>query len=418
MRRSVSAMRFSTLIPLIPLLCLVPNVVASPLALEGDVQEASLEPETKSDFENDILKRCANPCGWQCCESGQTCGTGNVCTGGSGGSGGDWNYWITTYIVTEVESSTITSVMSSRRAAATGAATSTAWGGGSGSGSGSGTCRADLGETQCGSTCCEAAQECDNGQCVAESSSAAVSDEPTPGVRGTSSGASTVTQTSSPTTTQGFVAPVGTDGSDLIGAKAKGSDSGGSSLSGGAIAGIVIGTIAGVVLLLLLCGCLCFRGALNSLLAALGMKKRNKKRTSVVEERYSHHSHGSRPRPQGGGRTWFGTRPHGGTESTVSEKPKSKWSGWGTVAIILGALALCLGLKRHRDREHDDDSKTSYTYPSSYYYSDYTRSEFDPQVQCTGLYNTNSALTGSDSSGRRTRDTRRTRRSRTRSRRS
>jgi hypothetical protein len=32
----------------------------------------------------------------------------------------------------------------------------------------------------------------------------------------------------------------------------------------------------------------------------------------------------------------------------------SKW-GFGTIAIILGALALCLGLKRKRDREHDDD---------------------------------------------------------------
>jgi hypothetical protein len=39
-----------------------------------------------------------------------------------------------------------------------------------------------------------------------------------------------------------------------------------------------------------------------------------------------------------------------------------------TLGIMLGALALCLGLKRHRDH---DDEKSDYTYPSSYYYSDY-----------------------------------------------
>lgn len=369
----------SVLSAVIPLLGLVPNAIASPLALEEVDQQMNLNPELQADLDNDLEKRCTIPCGSTCCGSSQTCGTNSaneaVCTdgsgdGGSGGGNGDWHYWTTTYIVTEVESSTITSVMSSRlQSVATGTAT--------GSGSGSGTCRYDLGESMCGSKCCEASEECDNGECVAESSSAAVTEEPTPGVRGTSNGAATVTQTSTPTTTQGFIAPVGTDGAELVGAKASSEeDSGG--LSGGAIAGIVIGTIAGVILLLLLCGCLCFRGALLSLAAALGLRKRNRKETTQVEERYSHHSHGSRPRPQGG-RTWFGTRPKppAGTESSVSEK-KSKWSGWGTVAIVLGALALCLGLKRHRDRDNDDD-KTSYTYPSTYYYSDYTRSKFDQQ---------------------------------------
>lgn len=376
--RSLSTI--SVLAAVIPLLGLVPGVIASPFALEEASQEPTpnfeLETGLEPDLETGLEKRCTIPCGSTCCGLSQTCGTNSaneaVCTdgsggGGSSGGGGDWHYWTTTYIVTEVESSTITSVMSSQlQSVATGTAT----------GSGSGTCRYDLGESMCGSTCCEASQECDNGECVAESSSAAVTDEPTPGVRGTSNGAATVTQTSTPTTTQGFIAPVGTDGAEMVGAKASSEeDSGG--LSGGAIAGIVVGTIAGVILLLLLCGCLCFRGALLSLAAALGLRKRNRKETTHVEERYSHHSHGSRPRPQGG-RTWFGAKPHAaGTESSVSEK-KSKWSGWGTVAIVLGALALCLGLKRHRDREHDDD-KSSYTYPSTYYYSDYTRSKLNQQ---------------------------------------
>ncbi|KAJ5595358.1 uncharacterized protein N7459_001566 [Penicillium hispanicum] len=353
-------MRSFSVIPvlstLIPLLNLIPSAVATPLALE----------------ENDLEKRCSNPCGsggWLCCNAGQTCSTNSanqaVCLDGSGsGSGSGWNYYTTTYVVTEVEASTVTSVWSSHIATATSATE---------------TCRVDLGESKCGTTCCDAAQECQDGQCVAESSSVAVTAAATPGTRETSSGASTVTQTSAPTTTEGFIAPVGTDGAQLIGAKATGSHSG---LSGGAIAGIVVGTIAGVVLLLLLCGCLCFKGALDGLLAALGLRNRRRKETTYVEERYSHHSQGSRPRPQGG-RTWFGTRPAAATESEVSEK-KSKWSGWGTVAIVLGALALCLGLKRRRDREHDDD-RTDYTYPSSYYYySDYTRSKSQPNSNATG----------------------------------
>lgn len=355
------------------LLHLFPVTTASPTPLD----DITLVIE-----QNILEKRCANPCGyndWLCCGASQACHTNSaneaVCINAATGS--DWQYFTTTYVVTETDRSTITSVWSSHIATATGAP---------------GTCRVDLGEVKCGTVCCDASQECQDGECVGESSSAAASGEATPGVRGTSSGMMTVTQTAEPTTTEGFIAPVGTNGAELIGAKA--ASSGG--LSGGAIAGIVIGTIAGVIFLLLLCGCLCFKGALDALLAALGLRKRRRRDTTYVEERYSHHSHGSRPRPSGG-RTWFGTKP-AGTASEVSEKKKSKWSGWGTVAIILGALALCLGLKRRRDRENEEDGSTSYTYPSSYYYSDYTRS--------------------SDSSDRRTRDTRRSRRSRTRSRRS
>lgn len=364
----------------IVLLNLATIVFATPLSTE-EVEGSQLEQ-----------RGCSNPCGYYsqlCCNTGETCSTtdngqAKCVSGSSGGSNdGSWEYYTTTYVVTETDKSTITSVWSSRAHAATG--------------SSSGTCRIDLGEIKCGSTCCDAAQECSDGECVAESSSAAVTatgatGEATPGVRGTSSGASTVTETSAPTTTEGFTAPVGTNGADLIGAKAAEDKGGG--LSGGAIAGIVIGTIAGVILLLLLCGCLCFKSALDGLLAALGIKKRRKNETTYVEERYSHHS-GSRPRPRpSGGRTWFGAKPPATTDSELSEKKKSKWSGWGTVAIVLGALALCLGLKRRRDQDHDDD-RSSYTYPSSYYYSDtYTYSG------------------SSESSDRRTRDTRRSRRSR------
>ncbi|CAI7630527.1 unnamed protein product [Penicillium bialowiezense] len=318
---------------------------ATPLALERNSLNSTIE------------KRCANPCGyndWLCCSSGQTCSTNSaneaVCSD-SGGSSGEYQYFTTVYTLTETDLSTITSVWSSQLAAATS----------------TGTCRADIGETKCGTRCCEAAQECQDGECVAESSSVAVTatgtdGEATPGVRATSNGASTVTATSAPTTTEGFTAPVGTDGADLIGVKAS-DNSGG--LSGGAIAGIVIGSIAGAFLLLLICACLCCKGAMEGLFAALGIGKRRRKDTTYVEERHSHHSH-SRPPPPAGRRTWFGAKP-AAEGSDVSEKKNS----WGKIAIILGALAFCLGLKRHRDKEHDD-SKTESSYPSSYYYySDY-----------------------------------------------
>ncbi|KAJ5415770.1 hypothetical protein N7465_004465 [Penicillium sp. CMV-2018d] len=379
-------MRSLSVLPVLSTLALLLNyslhTAATPLALEVNVLEG-----------NNLEKRCANPCGyngWLCCETGQTCTTNSaqeaVCANSGSGSGGDYQYYTTTYVLTNTDLTTVTSVWSSQIAAPTS----------------TGTCRVDLGETKCGSTCCEAAQECSEGQCVAESSSVVVTatetgggSAATPGLRGTTNGATTVTATSAPTTTEGFTAPVGTDGADLIGVQAK--SSGG--LSGGAIAGIVIGSIVGAFLLLLLCACICFKGVLEGLLAALGIgKKRRRQDTTYIEERHSHHSQGSRPPPPPpvGRRTWFGTRPAAGG-SEVSEKKDSKW-GLGTIAIILGALALCLGLKRKREREHDD-GKTESSYPSSYYYySDYY-----------------SGTGSSRSSDRRTRDTRRSRRSRTRS---
>jgi hypothetical protein len=366
-------MRSPSVLPVLSTLALLVNhslfTTATPLSLE------------ENPLENILEKRCANPCGyngWLCCGTGQTCSTNSageaVCSDGGGSGSGSYQYYTTVYTLTETDRTTITSVWSSQIAAATG----------------TGTCRADIGETKCGTTCCEAAQECQDGQCVAESSSVAITAtgtgaEATPGVRATSNGASTVTATSAPTTTEGFTAPVGTDGADLIGVKAAGDNSG---LSGGAIAGIVIGTIAGVFLLLLVCACLCCKGAIDGLLAALGFgKKRRRRDTTYVEERYSHHSHGSRPPPPAPARrTWFGSRPAAGG-SEVSEK-KSGF-GMGTIAIILGALALCLGLKRRKDRDHDDD-KTESSYPSSYYYySDYysgTGSKFFSTRFLSGLH--------------------------------
>ncbi|KAL4811204.1 hypothetical protein BDV18DRAFT_128871 [Aspergillus unguis] len=314
---------------------------------------------------------CDNPCGYYsqlCCASGETCITDDndqaVCSssGSSGDSGsgdGKWEYYSSTWVVTETDAQTHTSVWSSWVATPTD----------------SGSCRTDLGESVCGSECCSASDVCgDDNKCVLAATTsiwATDTGTATPPVRPTG--------TETATATQGFETPVTTDGSPALGVDAPDDDSG---LSGGAIAGIVVGTLAGVFLLFLLCLCLCARGLLHSILACLGCGRRRRREETYVEDRYSHHSH----RP---GRTWYGaTKP---TESAHGGEKKSGWSKLATIGIIFGAIALCLGLKRKQD--HDDEKSSDYTYPS--YYSYYTS-------------------TTSESSDRRTRRSRRSGRSRSR----
>lgn len=328
------------------------RIVRPAISILAVLSQLRLSAATPLEFEEASLeKRCANPCGYYsqlCCTSSQTCGTNSqgqaVCLDSSAGSGGTWEYYTTTYVITETDIQTVTSTWSSLIATATSSTS----------------CRVDLGETACGSTCCGAAYVCANDQCIVGSSSIWATATATPPVRGTTQ--STMTQTATATTTQGFIAPVGTDGATLIGVHAAGGG-----LSGGAIAGIVIGVIAGVFILLLLCACLCCKGAIDVLVACLCPGRRKRKDTTYVEERYHHHAHGSKPE----GRTWFGARP---AASEGSEK-KSKWGSLATIGIILGALALCLGLRRRKDQ----DEKSDYTYPSSYYYySDYYTSASMP----------------------------------------
>ncbi|KAL3480608.1 hypothetical protein BJX99DRAFT_4865 [Aspergillus californicus] len=292
---------------------------------------------------NGLEKRCDNPCGYYsqlCCASDETCITDDnsqaVCSSSSSGSGsgsGTWEYYTSTYVVTETDAQTLTSTWSSWIASQTS----------------SGSCQEDLGETECDSECCGAAYVCTNKQCVlAATTSIWATNTATPPVRPTDS--NTVTETA--TATQGFEMPVTTDGSAAPGVDAPDDDGG---LSGGAIAGIVVGTLAGVFLLFLLCLCLCARGILNSILACLGIGRKRREETYVAE----HHSHHTSRPP---GRTWFGTRP-----SAPEGEKKSRWGSLATIGIVLGALALCLGLRRNKD--HDEKS-SEYTYPS--YYSYYT----------------------------------------------
>jgi hypothetical protein len=240
-------------------------------------------------------------------------------------------------------------------------------------------CSYSLGETPCGSCCCQSGQMCQaSGQCVvvAGGSSAYYSGFWTVTqttqtaivpLRGTSGTTITISQTGSVTTTVPYETAVGTGGAVLTGTVSATS----SGLSGGAIAGIVIGVIAGLILLFLLCACLCFKSLWDGLLSIFGIRRSGRRRTeeTYIDRRSS--------RRQTGVRTWFGTRPARASRTSVDVVEKrrttSGWGGLATVGAALGGLALILGLKRRRDRRREED-KDSVSYYDSYYSSNYTSS--------------------------------------------
>lgn len=249
-----------------------------------------------------------------------------------------------------------------------------------------GACDTSLGETFCGpnpnnggTLCCASGQQClHQGQCgslgagAGDVSSAYLFSATATGtafVRPTSATTQTVTSTGSATTTVAFEtpSPTGSSGGTAAGMQSTTSNNG---LSGGAIAGIVIGTLLAIFFLLLLCGCLCFKGVLDSFLALLGLgPKRRRRESTYIEERHSHHASGG----GGGGRTWFGTRP----ARPIREKKSSGVGGFGAVAGGLTALAVLLGLKRKMEKR----DKISYTTGSSMYYSDYTSTSEYSDIQ-------------------------------------
>ena len=341
---------------------------------------ASFIPDSLQTFEDlqDVRKRCTNPCGYYgqlCCPDDTTCYTDSngqaACAAAVAppqNNDGSWQYLTTTYVQTDLQ--TITTTLSWQGAVTTQASCHEC-----------NSCQYSLGETPCGNVCCKSGQYCQAaGMCVAvggDSSGAygtlftvTTINTVTAPARPTSNTLVTVTQTGLVTTTQGYIAPSGTNGAIITGPQA---DNNGGGLSGGAIAGIVIGVIAAIIILLLICACFCFKGLIDGLLGIFGLGPRRRRRTEVEEDVYvSRHHHGSKhgSRTGGGGRTWFGTRP--GRKTSVDEKKKGGWGGLAGVTAALGGLALFLGLKRRRDRR-DDKSSTGY---GSSYYSDYTSSEY------------------------------------------
>ncbi|MCJ1318698.1 hypothetical protein MMC15_004028 [Xylographa vitiligo] len=176
-------------------------------------------------------------------------------------------------------------------------------------------------------------------------------------IRPTSNSILTVTSTGTATTTIPFQTPIGTDGSSLTGITATQQNAG---LSGGAIAGIVIGVLVLIFILFLICACCLAKGLIDTILGCFGLGPRSRRRvtdTTVIEERHSRHS----GRVQGGGRTWYGTRINGQN----ANKNNSGWGGALGVGAALAALAVVLGIRRRNERKED---KTEYT-GSSYSYS-------------------------------------------------
>jgi hypothetical protein len=231
-------------------------------------------------------------------------------------------------------------------------------------------CIYSLGEVPCGSICCAIGQYCmtDINQCAAAgggssayfSSFYTVTQLASVPVRPTSNTVLTVTATGLATATVPFSAPVGTDGSTLIGAQAT---TQGQKLSAGAIAGIVIGVIAGIILLFLILLCCCAKGAIDGVMGLFRGGKKRRTETTYIEERHSHHG-SSRP----AGRTWYGGRP-----TRVDRTDKKKTGGLGGLATVgagLGAMALLLGLKRKREQRNDAKSNSNYSYD----YESYTGS--------------------------------------------
>lgn len=241
-------------------------------------------------------------------------------------------------------------------------------------------CDTSLEQTSCGAICCASDQVCAySGSCAPKPASgltswtyivstmATTTSTYSAPLRPTSGGVSTSTSTSV-TTTAPFISPATASGSTLPIVSSSTSHG----LSGGAIAGIVIGTIAGVVILLLLCFCCIVKAGFDGLLALFGLGNRRNRRSServeVIEERYSRHGSGTASR-RDTHTGWFGA---GGRPARVTETRKKKSSGlggFGAVGAGLLGLAVILGLKRRHDRK---EMRERSDISSSYYTDSYT----------------------------------------------
>jgi hypothetical protein len=336
-----------------------PSLLSLLLVAISNIEQARAFPLGEFDFGALLLGRttCVSYCGADnqfCCTQGQSCTTlsGNIATCmaplGIAAATGQGGYAVYTTTYTETDLVLRTSTYTSNWAAASSvqvAATSVQL------------CDTNLGQSGCGTICCAANQSCaGTNSCTARGTSWVYVPTATPTsgsysapLRPTSGGVSTATASVTPTTTQPFIPPATASGSTLPIV----SSSSNNGLSGGAIAGIVIGTIAGIILLLLICFCFIVKAGFDGVLAIFGLGKNRKRRdervTVIEEERYSRHSTGAGSRPVHSG--WFGgaSRP-----SRVTEERKKKSGGFGGLggvgAGLLG-LAVILGLKRNHDKK-------------------------------------------------------------------
>lgn len=292
-------------------------------------------------------RACENPCGYYgqlCCSASETCGTQSngqaACLANieQRDDNGQWEYYTTTFVQTDYV--TVTSTGSSWITAPTPS---------------TGQCSPSLGETECGSLCCSAAQTCGSpDQCVEAGNSpieTGPSPTPDPPLRPTATTGETAAPTPPPTNP--FIPPVDPDTGDSDSDSPENSEGEDEGLSGGAIAGIVIGALAGSALLLFLCCCLCVGSCVDRARGLLGLKGGS---------RSSSYTGSSSRTPR---RTWFGAGP---ARPKPKDKKKSGMFGMATIGLILGAMAIFLGLKKkHKGRS--EKSGSSYTGSSYYTYS-------------------------------------------------
>ncbi|OTA52807.1 hypothetical protein K449DRAFT_402331 [Hypoxylon sp. EC38] len=323
-------------------------------------------------------RACASYCGADnqyCCSDGETCTTSSgIASCATGAAGGGVDYYTTTWTETRTYTSTVSSLLGPSTAAV---------------GSGA-PCvpNESMQEVACGPICCTNWQYCaHDGQCLPKSGVSSWTQWTTVGVVTTQFSApyrvtsgSTIVQTPAPSTTTTGTAASETASSTSTGAPAPVASTSGS-LSGGAIAGIVVGTIAGVILLLLLCFCCIVRGLWDVFAGIFGggRKKTEREEIDIIEERYSRRGsrHGSAygaARPVH--RTWFGGGGGGGRPTSgASRKEKHSSSGGaGWLAAGLGAAALLLGLRREDKRRASSRRPARTELSSSYFTDSYSRS--------------------------------------------
>lgn len=400
----------------------IPTVLVAALtSLTTFIQPALANPFPKDSL-HDFLhlgflrdSSCATYCGAEnehCCSENQVCTTSDNVAGCATPvtlvvrTDGEYSLYTTTWTETE----TFTSTYSSYWAATTVAA--------------GGTCTppSGSGEIACGSICCASWQYCAyEGQCLSNPGATATGTAAAGGSGATSTSWSTyetTMTTSGKTITTQFSAPYRVTGTGatttatgtLESATSTGNvngtlaTTGGSNLSGGAIAGIVIGVIAGVVLLLALCACCIMRGLWHGLLALLGIggkkkKSRSRERETIIveEERYSRHgrtaSASQRDRHSG----WFaGDRPPRSTAAEsrrTSEKKQdsnaTNMAGAGALATMLALLGLRRDKKRRESAAAAKRTSRARSEVSSSYFSDYTASspsEFSSDYTYSSVY--------------------------------
>jgi len=232
-----------------------------------------------------------------------------------------------------------------------------------------GECKPDVGkgESWCGTVCCAFWQECgEYGQCITrDGCSEGFCPGGVPGVvvSDTSIMLTTTDEFGKPTTM--YSAPYRVTGTGDVIAPSQSFDGGGAQastdtgggLSPGAIAGIVIGTLVGIGLLILLCFCCIVRGIWGVLFGK--KKKKKQERIDVYEEGYSRHGSrvpSSRYSRRDNHGSWYGDRP---------PKEKSSGKGWLGLTAAAGTILALLSLRK-KDKKKPK-KKAATVYSDSYY---------------------------------------------------